>query len=122
MLQTVSQNVGMKRSAISVRTARLVRSDLPKSQCTTPSTKRTNCSGSGRSRPRSLRTSSTVSGCRVRPRREPRRIAGQQVDEQEHERADDDERRREPEQAFGDVLKHRAAPLVERPRCTGRVR
>ena len=62
MLQTVSQNVGMKRSAISVATGRLVRSDVPKSQRTTPVRKRTNCSGSERSRPRSLRTSSTVSG------------------------------------------------------------
>ena len=69
MLQTVSQNVGMKRSAISVATGRLVRSDVPKSQRSTPPTKRTNCCGSGWSSPRSLRTSSTVSGVGVRARR-----------------------------------------------------
>src|SRR5262249_36100285 len=62
MLQTVSQNVGAKRSAISVATGRLVRSDRPKSPRSTPPAKRTNCSGSDLSSPRSCRTSSTVCG------------------------------------------------------------
>src|SRR6266545_4762756 len=62
MLVMVSQNVGMKRSPISVATSRFVRSERPKSPRTAPVAKRTNCSGSGRSSPRSLRTSETVSG------------------------------------------------------------
>ncbi|CFP62407.1 Uncharacterised protein [Bordetella pertussis] len=33
MLASVSHNVGMKRSAISVDTGRLVRSDVPRSPC-----------------------------------------------------------------------------------------
>src|SRR5690349_11076687 len=62
MLHSVSQNVGMKRSLISVDTGRLVRSERPKSQCATPVMKRTNCWASDLSSPRSWRTSSTVSG------------------------------------------------------------
>ncbi len=44
---TVSQNVGAKRSAISVATGRLVRIDLPKSPVSAPRKKRANCCGSG---------------------------------------------------------------------------
>ena len=104
MLQTVSQNVGMKRSAISVDTGRFVRIDVPKSQRSTPLTKRTNCCGSGRSSPRSLRTSSTVSGVASGPGGEPRRIARQHVDEQEDEQADEQQRRQQAQQALDDVL------------------
>ncbi|MDT4850459.1 hypothetical protein FQZ97_846110 [compost metagenome] len=57
---TVSSSVGMKRSPISSLTGRLVRSELPNSPRIALEKKLTNCSGSGRSRPRSLRTSSTV--------------------------------------------------------------
>ena len=90
MLQTVSQNVGMKRSAISVRTGAL-----------------------GAQRPAEIPVHDAVDEAhellrqraveaeilaheldglriRIRPRREARRIAGQQMDEQEDERADDE--------------------------------
>ena len=61
---------------------------------------RTNCCGSGRSSPRSLRTSSTVSRRRVGARGEARRIARQHVDEQENQQADEQQRRQQAEQAL----------------------
>ena len=84
MLHTVSQNVGMKRSAIFRH-----RPMLPDRSGRNPkhaAENARNCCGNGRSRPRSLRTARRPRD-RVRARRKPRRIAGQQVDEQEYEEA-----------------------------------
>ncbi len=60
MDQTVSQNVGQKRSPISTLTGRFEASDMPRSPVTAPFTKFANCSYMGLLRPSSSRTSSTV--------------------------------------------------------------
>ena len=106
---TVSQNVGMNRSPISTLTGRLVRSDRPKSPCTTPDTKRRNCCGSGLSSPRSLANQGDRFRRRVRAGGKTRRIAGQQMDEQERQRTDQQQGRDQPEKALDDVLEHRVA-------------
>ena len=107
MLATVSQNVGMKRSPISVATGRLVRSERPKSQWKTPWTKRENCSGSERSSPRSLRTRSTVSGLASGPAASRAGSPGRRCTNRKISRPTDEQRRQQAEEALGDVLEHR---------------
>ena len=85
MLQTVSQNVGMKRSAISVATGRLVRSDVPKSQRTTPLEEADELLGQRAIESEVLADQLDGLGRGVGTRGETRRIAGQQVDEHENQ-------------------------------------
>ncbi len=111
---TVSQNVGMKRSAISELTGRLVRSDRPKSPRTTPPAKRRNCSRQRLVEAQVLAHQRDGLRRGVLPGGEARRVAGQQVHEHEHQDADDEQRRNQAQQTFGEVLEQRVAAVCRR--------
>ena len=106
MLAMVSSRVGMKRSPISTDTGRLERIDVPKSPRSALRKKRANCRCSGRSSPRSCRTMRDRKLVRFRTGRQPRRIAGQQVHEPEHQHGHDHKRGQQAEQAFAKIVEH----------------
>ena len=113
MLVTVSKKRRHEqRSAISVDTGRLVRSDRPKSPCSMLPKKRTNCCGSGWSSPRSWRTSATVSGPASGPAASRAGSPGSRCTNRNTSTADDQQRRQQAEQALEDVVEHRCRRSV----------
>ena len=106
MLVSVSNSVGMKRSAISWLTGRLLRVEMPKSPCAMRHEEVDELLRH--------RLVETEVGAHQRDGRlvrfgtggEPRRIARQQMHEQEHQHGDDEQRRQQATETFDEEVQH----------------